>query len=124
MTKKTYIKDAVFSSKGTTNGHDWVRYIVTDQDNIRYAYFDPECLNWKGIEREFEYEEKPSTKIDPKTGQPYLNRTIVKPKKADVAKFIDDLYSKIRVLEARVTTLEKNVVEEDEFEDDLPELPI
>ena len=89
MTKNTYIKDILLVKSGvsTRDGIDnpWTLYDVVDVDNWHFKTFEPMLLGKameNGTEVELTFAEEPSQKINPKTNQPYVNRTIVSVKVA------------------------------------------
>src|ERR1019366_2719697 len=90
MTKNTYIKDLQEGITGTRqkDGQDvpWQKFTIIDADNWYYADFDH--IKWLGpafdnqTEVELTYTETPSTRVNPKTEKPYMNRTITSVKVA------------------------------------------
>lgn len=112
MNKETTIKSVEFVRDGLTNGKAWSMFTVTDADNVRYTSFQKEpwaTLAANGQKTVISYEEKPG-KINPKTNKPYMNKTIVEPKKEKSAsgtnpEVLERILSKVE----RIDRIEKMV---------------
>ena len=105
------------------NGHPWTLLNVIAEDGKRYSTFDEEFMKAAGKTITFTYEEKPSDKVNPNTGKPYLNRNIVDEKKpakepTGMQAWAERLVSKVKELEARIEKLERPSLEEGEIDPD------
>lgn len=106
MTKqKIYIADCQIVKTGETDGREWTLYSISDPKGVRYSTFEAKYSAMVGQEVEVTVEERLSTKINPKTNEPYKNLTIIEPRKVEVSK--DDILAMINDLRERVEELEK-----------------
>ena len=102
---KIYISDIRQVKTGIHNNKQWVLSHVIDQSGARYATFDGKKYEgMKGSEVEIEFEEKESDKINEKTGKPYVNRSIIEPKKK--AFDVDAVWTELRAIKERLDKLE------------------
>lgn len=88
QTKETTIKEVKEVKSGVGKNGAWTLYSVIDQDGQRYGTFQAEpwkTFMTKGEKCTITFEEQPGDKIDPKTGNPYVNRNIVDPQKKEKA---------------------------------------
>ena len=70
MEKRTKIKEVNFFKDGVSDGRAWSMHTVIDEDGWRYTSFQAEPWHTymeRGEECVIPYEEKPSTKTNPKT---------------------------------------------------------
>ncbi len=75
---KIYISSCTEFKRGKKkDGTDWVLYYVKDPKNVQYSTFEEKYAAMVGQEVEVEIEEKPSDKVNPNTGKPYINRNIL-----------------------------------------------
>ncbi len=123
MEKRTKIKEVNFFKDGVSDGRAWSMHTVIDEDGWRYTSFQAEPWHTymeRGEECVIPYEEKPSTKTNPKTGKPYMNKTIVEPRKGGGkngvkelenvnGQIVEKLFTKLNLLQAEVEKIGKMV---------------
>ncbi len=123
MEKRTHIKEVSLFKSGVTNGKAWSMFNVVDVDGWRYTSWQAEPWNTymvKGEECIIPYKEEPSTKINPNTGKPYMNKTIFEPRKgggkngaAELnnvnGQIIEKLFTKLNLMQAEIEKIGKMV---------------
>ena len=103
-----YISEVREVKRGVNKNGAWVLWNVIDQRDgkeTRYSTFEDKYLAMKGQEVEIEYEEKPSKMLNPKTGKPYVNKSIIESR----VKKETPAYSQLTELMGRVGDLEERV---------------
>lgn len=108
MEKQIIVSKVEQIKSGITNGRAWILYRVTDQNGLTYSTFDATFNGKMGQTVFIDVEEVPGNKINPKTGQPYINRRIVPEKKANPD--IQRLEEKID----KILSIVENLTAEDE----------
>lgn len=95
----------------TSDNRPWTMYNVIASDGKRYTTFQDKYRDAVGKTIQIEYEEKPSTKVNPKTGQPYApNLTIIEPKKQPTQsgippQIMEKLFEKLDRIEKKLDML-------------------
>lgn len=110
---KIYISSCVELKRGKhPDNSPWTLFKITDPQGMQYSTFEPKYLGMVGQEVDVKIEQKPSKKINPNTGKPYLNLYIVEPKLArpdrsdEFAKAIGDIFLQLEELRNDVKELQ------------------
>ena len=77
---KIFISACQPVKSGVKNGKNWTLYTILDPKGVRYSTFEAKYVGMVGQDIEVDVQESPSKTVNPKTGEPYTNRTIVEPK--------------------------------------------
>jgi hypothetical protein len=118
-------------ARGTTSqNRPWTMYSVVATDGSRYTTFEDKYLTAIGKTIQIAYEEKPSTKINPKTNQPYApSRTIIEPRTAKASgpwsgSLVENLFTQLRRIEDTTAKILEILGESGEKdEDDVSKIP-
>lgn len=79
---KLYIASVQPVKSGIKDGRKWTLYHVVDPQGTRYATFNEKYVGMVGQEVDVQIEERASDKVNPQTGQPYINRTILEQRRS------------------------------------------
>lgn len=135
---KLYIASCQPFRSGVKDGRNWTLYHVTDPKGLRYGTFNPKYVGMVGMEVDVEVEEKSSDKVNPKTGQPYINRNIIEPKGNNASNaglgfviaelkalraIVEETHKAVMELVVEPTPPDGGPTESDLGKDDMPELP-
>jgi hypothetical protein len=103
------VKEVKEVTHGVKNEQPWTLYNVIDTNGKRYGTFNEKYLDSVGKTIGITVEEKPSTKLNPKTGKPYINLNIIEPKKQPTGMsndIIEKLFAKLDRIEMKIDNLE------------------
>lgn len=124
MTKEISVNEVKVVKNGVgPGGKPWTLYHVVAVDGIRYSTFEEKYLDAIGKKIVVNVESKPSTKLNPNTGKPYLNWSIVEPKKGAMSPEITTkLFDKLERIEKKIDLIFKEIeVPKDELSESNPE---